>query len=54
MTGEATLDLAPVEGPHGIRFDLQRDGPASQPNREETGQQKTEEKATDKAKTRDQ
>jgi hypothetical protein len=49
-TGEASLDLSPVEGPHAIQFDLQRKGSASQPDREETGQEedtqaKTEVKA---------
>jgi hypothetical protein len=45
VTGEATLDLAPAEGPHAIQFDLQRDGDASQPDREETSgqQEKTQE-----------
>jgi hypothetical protein len=44
VTGEATLDLSPAEGPHAIRFDLQRDD-ASQPDREESSaqQEKTRE-----------
>jgi hypothetical protein len=40
VTGEATLDLVPAEGPHAIRFELQRDDDASRPDREATtGQQ---------------
>lgn len=58
VTGEATLDLPPAEGPHAIRFDLQRGSSTSRPDRE-TGQERTEgntkasaEKA--KGKARDQ
>jgi hypothetical protein len=48
VTGEATLDLAPTEGPHAIRFELQRDDDASRPDREATtGQQeKTQQEKT--------
>jgi hypothetical protein len=48
VTGEATLDLAPAEGPHAIRFELQRDDDASRPDREATtGQQeKTQQEKT--------
>lgn len=48
VTGEATLDLAPAEGPHAIRFDLQRDDDASRPDREATGgqQEKTQQEKT--------
>jgi hypothetical protein len=48
VTGEATLDLVPAEGPHAIRFDLQRDDDASRPDREATGgqQEKTQQEKT--------
>ena len=48
MTGEASLDLAPAQGPHAIRFELQRpnDGSAPRPDREETVQQQQQKEKT--------
>jgi hypothetical protein len=46
VTGEATLDLSPAEGPHAIRFDLERNGAASQPDREKAASQQQEEEKT--------
>jgi hypothetical protein len=50
VTGEAILNLSPAEGPHVVRFDLQRDD-ASRSNPEEATaqQEKTQEETQPKA-----
>jgi hypothetical protein len=43
VSGEATMDLAPAEGPHTFRFDLERNGDGtSQPERNDADQQETQ------------
>ena len=54
VTGEATLDLAPAQGPHAIRFDLQRDDDASRPDRETTTGQDRENTTGQQEKTREE